>query len=123
MDGSYRPRYNHCVRSSGLKPSRMFTVSIVALVTPFRDGEVDRAKLTERADFPVGRGPAGPPQRATPGESAVRTDLLSDAMYEVSRDELLGQGLYLDMNPYQAHIFDVAVRGVHFSFGADFPKS
>jgi hypothetical protein len=37
-------------------------------------------------------------------------DLLGDASYERSGDELASQGLYLDMLPWQAHAFAVRRR-------------
>ncbi len=41
------------------------------------------------------------------GKSVVLADLLGDATYNRSGDEMLGRGLYLDMRPYQAYIFEV----------------
>jgi hypothetical protein len=35
-------------------------------------------------------------------------DLLSDAIYERDGDELSGGGLYLDVGPWQYHVFELA---------------
>src|SRR3989475_1455040 len=50
-----------------MKP--MFQGSIVALVTPFRDGVVDEAKLRELVDFQVANGTDGVVPCGTTGES------------------------------------------------------
>src|SRR4030067_3870853 len=49
----------------------MFTGSLVALVTPFKNGEVDYKKLKELAEFHIKNGTSGIVPCGTTGESAT----------------------------------------------------
>jgi 4-hydroxy-tetrahydrodipicolinate synthase len=51
------------------KPRRTFQGSLVAMVTPFRDGQVDEAKLRELVEFHVTHGTDGLVPCGTTGES------------------------------------------------------
>jgi 4-hydroxy-tetrahydrodipicolinate synthase len=51
------------------KPRRTFQGSLVAMVTPFRDGKVDEAKLRELVEFHVTNGTDGLVPCGTTGES------------------------------------------------------
>src|ERR671918_743523 len=50
-----------------------FQGSFVALVTPFRDGRVDEAKLRELVEFQIGHGTDGLVPCGTTGESPTLT--------------------------------------------------
>ena len=45
------------------------------------------------------------------GRSIRFTDLLGDAVYDRSGDDLLARGLYLDVPAWQAHVFEVTATG------------
>ncbi len=45
------------------------------------------------------------------GRSIRFTDLLGDAVYDRSGDDLLARGLYLDVPAWQAHVFEVTASG------------
>jgi 4-hydroxy-tetrahydrodipicolinate synthase len=51
----------------------MFRGSIVAIVTPFRDGKVDEKKLRELIEFQIKNGTSGIVPCGTTGESATLT--------------------------------------------------
>ena len=51
----------------------MFKGSIVALVTPFKEGRVDEDKLKELVDFQIKNGTSGIVPCGTTGESATLT--------------------------------------------------
>ena len=55
------------------KPRRTFQGSLVAMVTPFRDGKVDEAKLRELVEFHVANGTDGLVPCGTTGESPTLT--------------------------------------------------
>lgn len=61
----------------------MFEGSIVALVTPFKNGKVDEAKLRELVEFHVKNGTAGIVPCGTTGESATLTHEEHNRVIEV----------------------------------------
>lgn len=60
----------------------MFSGSIVALVTPFRDGQIDFEKLDELVEFQISRGTNGIVPCGTTGESATLTHDEHEALIE-----------------------------------------
>jgi 4-hydroxy-tetrahydrodipicolinate synthase len=70
----------------------LFSGSLVALVTPFRDGKVDLGKLEELVDFHVSSGTSGLVPCGTTGESATLShdehDLVIRAVVERSRGRI-----------------------------------
>ncbi len=61
----------------------MFEGSIVALVTPFKDGKVDEAKLKELVEFHIKNGTSGIVPCGTTGESATLTHEEHNRVIEV----------------------------------------
>ncbi|MFA5164343.1 MAG: 4-hydroxy-tetrahydrodipicolinate synthase [Candidatus Omnitrophota bacterium] len=61
----------------------MFEGSIVALVTPFKNGKVDEAKLRELVEFHIKNGTAGIVPCGTTGESATLTHEEHNRVIEV----------------------------------------
>jgi len=61
----------------------MFEGSIVALVTPFKNGKVDESKLRELVEFHVKNGTSGIVPCGTTGESATLTHEEHNSVIEV----------------------------------------
>ena len=49
-----------------------------------------------------------PPFPGLAGRGWRLKDLLGDAVYDRDGDELAGRGLYLDVAPWQYHVFELA---------------
>jgi 4-hydroxy-tetrahydrodipicolinate synthase len=68
-----------------------FSGSFVALVTPFRDGEVDEAKLRELVDFQIANKTSGIIPCGTTGESATLSYEEHHRVVEVVIDQVRGR--------------------------------
>jgi len=62
----------------------MFSGSIVALVTPFKNGKVDEKKLKELIDFQIKNGSSGIVPCGTTGESATLTTAEHERVIEIT---------------------------------------
>jgi 4-hydroxy-tetrahydrodipicolinate synthase len=62
----------------------MFKGSIVAIVTPFKNGKVDEKKLRELIDFQISSGTSGVVPCGTTGESATLSFLEHDKVIDVT---------------------------------------
>lgn len=62
----------------------MFSGSIVALVTPFKDGKVDEKKLRSLIDFQIENGTSGIVPCGTTGESATLTTAEHERVIEIT---------------------------------------
>jgi 4-hydroxy-tetrahydrodipicolinate synthase len=65
----------------------MFSGSIVALVTPFKNGKVDEKKLKELIDFHIKNGTAGIVPCGTTGESATLSTAEHERVIEITIEQ------------------------------------
>ena len=65
--------------------------SLVALITPFRNGTVDEAKLRELVDFQIASGTNGLVPCGTTGEAATMSDDEVDRVIEIVVDQARGR--------------------------------
>lgn len=66
----------------------MFSGSIVALVTPFKDGKVDEKKLRSLIDFQIRNGTSGIAPCGTTGESATLTTAEHERVIEITIEQV-----------------------------------
>ncbi|MFA4889025.1 MAG: 4-hydroxy-tetrahydrodipicolinate synthase [Candidatus Omnitrophota bacterium] len=66
----------------------MFKGSIVAIVTPFRNGKIDEEKLRELIDFQVKNGTSGIVPCGTTGESATLSFVEHDRVIEITIEQV-----------------------------------
>jgi 4-hydroxy-tetrahydrodipicolinate synthase len=69
----------------------MFKGSIVAIITPFKDGQVDEAKLRELVQFQIENGTNGIVPCGTTGESPTLTPLEHNRVIEIVCEEAKGK--------------------------------
>ena len=65
----------------------MFKGSIVAIVTPFRNGKVDEQKLSDLIEFQIKNGTSGIVPCGTTGESATLSFEEHDRVIELTIDQ------------------------------------
>jgi len=66
----------------------MFNGSIVAIITPFRDGKVDEKKLRELIEFQIKNGTSGIVPCGTTGESATLSFQEHDRVIEITIEQV-----------------------------------
>jgi 4-hydroxy-tetrahydrodipicolinate synthase len=66
----------------------MFKGSIVAIVTPFKDGKVDEKKLRDLIEFQIKNGTSGIVPCGTTGESATLSFLEHDKVIEITVEQV-----------------------------------
>ncbi len=69
----------------------MFSGSIVALVTPFKNGKVDEKKLRSLIDFQIGNGTSGIVPCGTTGESTTLSVREHERVIEISVEQSAGR--------------------------------
>ena len=68
-----------------------FAGSYVALITPFRNGEIDEARLRELVDFQIEGGTNGLVPCGTTGEAATMSDDEINRVIEIVVDQARGR--------------------------------
>ncbi len=74
-----------------ISTSSLFKGSLTALITPFRNGEIDESALRRLVDFQIENGTRGLAPCGTTGESVTMTEAEQDRVIEIVIDRVDGR--------------------------------